>query len=213
MSEKMIIIGVTGGSASGKTSIAEEIFNSFPDESVGMIQHDSYYKEQTHLTLEERHKTNYDHPLAFDTDLLITHLNELLKGNSVQVPVYDYKISNRSDKTVIQEPTKVLIVEGVLVLEDKRLRDLMDIKIFVDTDDDIRLIRRIRRDIQERGRSMDSVLEQYLRTVKPMHHQFVQPQKRYANIIVPNWIDNEVAVDILRTKVFSFLNESGTKKL
>ncbi|MFV0555526.1 MAG: uridine kinase [Lactovum sp.] len=207
MTEKIILIGVTGGSASGKTSIAHEIFNSFPKENVAMIQQDSYYKDQTNLTMEERFSVNYDHPLAFDTDLMIAHLQELLSDRPIQIPIYDYNAYTRSDKTFYQEARRVIIVEGVLILADKTLRDLMDIKIFVDTDDDVRLIRRINRDIEERGRSLDSVIQQYLKTVKPMHHQFVEPTKRYADMIIPNGRENSVGVDLLKTKIESLLHE------
>lgn len=185
MRRKPIIIGVTGGSGGGKTSVSRAILDSFPNARIAMIQHDSYYKDQAHLSFEERVKTNYDHPLAFDTDFMIEQLKELLKGRPVDIPVYDYKAHTRSDKTFRQEPQDVIIVEGILVLEDERLRDLMDIKLFVDTDDDIRIIRRIKRDMMERGRSLDSIIEQYTTVVKPMYHQFIEPSKRYADIIVP----------------------------
>lgn len=152
--KKPLIIGVTGGSASGKTSVSHAILESFSDESIGMIEQDSYYKDQTNLSFEERTKTNYDHPLAFDTSYMIAQLKELRAGRAVDIPIYDYSQHTRSSKTYRQEPVDVLIVEGILVLEDERLRDLMDIKIFVDTDDDVRIIRRIRRDIEERGTSI-----------------------------------------------------------
>ncbi|GAB2024239.1 uridine kinase [Lactovum odontotermitis] len=204
-----ILIGVTGGSASGKTSIAQAIFDSFPSENIAMIQQDNYYKDQSELSMDERLAVNYDHPLAFDTDLMVAQLRELVNGRPVQVPIYDYAAYTRSERTYQQKPTRVIIVEGVLVLEDVNLRDLMDIKIYVDTDDDVRLIRRIERDIEERGRSLDSVIQQYLTTVKPMHHQFVEPTKRYANIIIPNGIENVVGVDILKAKIANLLDESN----
>ncbi|PCS01371.1 uridine kinase [Lactococcus fujiensis JCM 16395] len=206
---KLIIIGVTGGSASGKTSVSHAILESFTDENIGMIEHDSYYKDQSNLTFEERTKTNYDHPLAFDTDFLIAQLKELRAGRAVDVPIYDYANHTRSNKTYRQEPVDVLIVEGILVLEDERLRDLMDIKIFVDTDDDVRIIRRIRRDIEERGRTLDSVISQYLTAVKPMYHQFIEPTKRYADVIIPEGVSNTVGIDIITTKVASILQENG----
>lgn len=202
-----MIIGVTGGSASGKTSIAQAISDSFPKEQVTMLQQDNYYKDQSTLTMEERLTVNYDHPLAFDTDMLVNQLTELLKGHPVEIPVYDYVAYTRSSQTIHQEPTRVIIVEGFLVLGDERLRDLMDIKIFVDTDDDIRLLRRIKRDIQERGRTLDSIIDQYLKTVKTMYHQFVEPTKRYADIVIPNGIENTVGVDILKTKIASLLKK------
>lgn len=207
MLKKPIIIGVTGGSGGGKTSVSRAILNSFPNARIAMIQHDSYYKDQAHLSFEERVKTNYDHPLAFDTDFMIEQLKELLEGRPVDIPVYDYKAHTRSEKTFRQEPQDVIIVEGILVLEDERLRDLMDIKLFVDTDDDIRIIRRIKRDMMERGRSLDSIIEQYTTVVKPMYHQFIEPSKRYADIIVPEGVSNIVAIDLINTKIASILAE------
>lgn len=208
MRKKPIIIGVTGGSGGGKTSVSRAILSNFPDENIAMIEHDSYYKDQSHLTFEERVKTNYDHPLAFDTDLMIEQLNELIEGRLVDIPVYDYTQHTRSDQTVRMEPQDVIIVEGILVLEDKRLRDLMDIKLFVDTDDDIRIIRRIKRDMEERGRSLDSIIEQYTEVVKPMYHQFIEPTKRYADIVIPEGVSNVVAIDLINTKVASILSDA-----
>ncbi|MCB4950623.1 uridine kinase [Streptococcus mutans] len=208
MRKKTIIIGVTGGSGSGKTSVSRAILANFPNAKIAMIEHDSYYKDQSHLTFEERVTTNYDHPLAFETDLLINHLKELIADRPVDIPIYDYTQHTRSEKSYRQEPQDVFIVEGILVLEDQRLRDLMDIKLFVDTDDDIRIIRRIKRDMQERGRSLDSIIEQYTRVVKPMYHQFIEPTKRYADIVVPEGVSNLVAIDLINTKVASILNET-----
>ncbi|MDW5564633.1 uridine kinase [Streptococcus mutans] len=208
MRKKPIIIGVTGGSGSGKTSVSRAILANFPNAKIAMIEHDSYYKDQSHLTFEERVTTNYDHPLAFETDLLINHLKELIVDRPVDIPIYDYTQHTRSEKSYRQEPQDVFIVEGILVLEDQRLRDLMDIKLFVDTDDDIRIIRRIKRDMQERGRSLDSIIEQYTRLVKPMYHQFIEPTKRYADIVVPEGVSNLVAIDLINTKVASILNET-----
>lgn len=205
MHKKPIIIGVTGGSGGGKTSVSRAILDSFPDARIAMIQHDSYYKDQAHLSFDERIKTNYDHPLAFETDFMIEQLKELLEGRPVDIPIYDYTRHTRSDKTFRQEPQDVIIVEGILVLEDERLRDLMDIKLFVDTDDDIRIIRRIKRDMVERGRSLDSIIEQYTTVVKPMYHQFIEPSKRYADIIVPEGVSNVVAIDLITTKIGSIL--------
>ena len=201
---KPIIIGVTGGSGSGKTSVSRAIFNNFPDHSIMMLEQDSYYKDQSHLSFEERLNTNYDHPFAFDNDLLIQHVGDLLNYKAIEKPVYDYVAHTRSQATIIQEPKEVIILEGILILEDERLRDLMDIKVYVDTDDDI--IRRIKRDMEERGRTLDSVIEQYLTVVKPMYHQFIEPTKRYADIIVPEGGENHVAIDLITTKVASFLN-------
>ena len=203
---KPIIIGVTGGSGSGKTSVSRAIFNNFPDHSIMMLEQDSYYKDQSHLSFEERLNTNYDPPFAFDNDLLIQHVGDLLNYKAIEKPVYDYVAHTRSQATIIQEPKEVIILEGILILEDERLRDLMDIKVYVDTDDDIRIIRRIKRDMEERGRTLDSVIEQYLTVVKPMYHQFIEPTKRYADIIVPEGGENHVAIDLITTKVASFLN-------
>jgi uridine kinase len=203
---KPIVIGVTGGSGSGKTSVSRAILNRFPDHSIMMLEHDSYYKDQSHLAFADRLGTNYDHPFAFDTDLLIKHMGKLLHYEAIEKPVYDYVAHTRSQTTIIQEPKEVIILEGILILEDERLRDLMDIKIYVDTDDDIRIIRRIKRDMEERGRTLDSVIEQYLSVVKPMYHQFIEPTKRYADIIVPEGGENAVAIDLIATKVASYLN-------
>lgn len=211
--KKPIIIGVTGGSGGGKTSVSRAILSNFPNEKIAMIEHDSYYKDQSHLTFEERIKTNYDHPLAFDTDLMIQHLNELRNGRPVDIPTYDYAAHTRSEKTYRQEPQDVFIVEGILVLEDKRLRKLMDIKLFVDTDDDVRIIRRIKRDLEERGRSLDSVIEQYLTVVKPMYHQFIEPTKRYADIIIPEGVTNKVAIDLINTKIAAVLEEARSSEV
>jgi uridine kinase len=204
--KKPLIIGVTGGSASGKTSVSQAILSMFKDENIAMIEHDSYYKDQSQLTFEERTKTNYDHPLAFDTDYLIAQLKELQNGRAVDIPTYDYANHTRSEKTYRQEPVDVLIVEGILVLENEKLRNLMDIKVFVDTDDDVRILRRIRRDIEERGRTLDSVITQYMDAVKPMYHQFIEPTKRYADVIIPEGVSNTVGVDILTTKIASILH-------
>ena len=204
--KKPLIIGVTGGSASGKTSVSQAILSMFKDENIAMIEHDSYYKDQSQLTFEERTKTNYDHPLAFDTDYLIAQLKELQNGRAVDIPTYDYANHTRSENTYRQEPVDVLIVEGILVLENEKLRNLMDIKVFVDTDDDVRILRRIRRDIEERGRTLDSVITQYMDAVKPMYHQFIEPTKRYADVIIPEGVSNTVGVDILTTKIASILH-------
>lgn len=201
--KKPIIIGVTGGSGSGKTSVSRAILDHFPSHSIMMLEHDSYYKNQDHLAFEERLKTNYDHPFAFDTDLLIEHLEQLRAFQTIEIPVYDYVNHTRSQAVRVQEPKEVIILEGILILEDERLRNLMDIKIYVDTDDDTRIIRRIKRDIEERGRTLDSVIEQYLNVVKPMYHQFIEPTKRYADVIVPEGGENHVAIDLINTKIKS----------
>lgn len=201
-----IVIGVTGGSGSGKTSVSEQIFRNFSGLSVMLIQQDSYYKDQSSISFEERLKTNYDHPLAFDNDLFIEHLKKLINKESIEKPIYDFARHTRSPETIHQEPRDVIIVEGILILDDQRLRNLMDIKVYVDTDDDIRLARRILRDINERERTVDSVIKQYTEVVKPMHHQFVNPTKRYADIIIPEGGYNQVAIDLLTTKIASILN-------
>lgn len=209
MSDKPVVIGVAGGSGSGKTSVTRSIIQRFTDKTLLMLEQDYYYKDQSHLPYEERLQTNYDHPLAFDNDLLIQHLQELIEETPVEKPVYDYKMHTRSNETIHVEPKEVIIVEGILVLEDDRLRDLMDIKVFVDTDADVRIIRRMMRDINERGRSLDSVIEQYINVVRPMHLQFVEPTKRYADIIIPEGGQNHVAIDLLATKIQTVLLEKG----
>lgn len=203
-----IIIGVTGGSGSGKSSVSRAIFDQLHGHSLMMLQEDSYYKSQDDIPFEERTKVNYDHPNAFDTDLLIEQLEDLLSWKTIEIPVYDYAAHTRSKEVLVQEPREVIIVEGILTLNDARLRDLMDIKIFVDTDDDIRIIRRIQRDIEERGRTLQSVIDQYLETVKLMYHQFIEPSKRYADIIVPEGGENQVAIDLLVTKVRDIIRKN-----
>jgi uridine kinase len=203
---KPVIIGVSGGSGSGKTSVSNIIVESFIKHSITLIQHDSYYKDQSELAFEERLKMNYDHPMAFETGLLLKQLADLSNYIAVDIPVYDYAAHTRSTEVIRREPTDVIIIEGILILEDKKLRDMMDIKVYVDTDDDVRIIRRIRRDIIERGRSLDSVINQYLNQVKPAHHQFVEPSKRYADIIIPEGASNTVGIDLLITKIRSIIN-------
>ncbi|TGB05451.1 uridine kinase [Halobacillus salinus] len=209
MKDKPVVIGVAGGTGSGKTSVTRSIIQRFADKSILMIEQDYYYKDQSDLPFEERLQTNYDHPLAFDNDLLIEHLQQLIDQEAVEKPVYDYKMHTRSDETIHVEPKEVIIVEGILVLEDERLRDLMDIKVFVDTDADVRIIRRMMRDINERGRTLDSVIEQYINVVRPMHLQFVEPTKRYSDIIIPEGGQNHVAIDLMATKIQTVLQEKG----
>ena len=204
---KPVIIGVTGGSGSGKTTVSRAIFEQLHGHSLLMLQEDSYYNDQSDMPFEERIKTNYDHPNAFDTELLVKHLKDLLDWKTIEKPIYDYTEHTRSSEVEKVEPKEVIILEGILVLNDPALRDLMDIKIFVDTDDDIRIIRRIQRDIEERGRSLQSVIDQYKSTVKPMYHQFIEPTKRYADIIVPEGGENQVAIDLLVTKVRDILRK------
>jgi uridine kinase len=192
-----MLIAITGGTGSGKSTVANAIYRNFKQETISIIMQDSYYKDQSDLTYEERTKTNYDHPHAFDTDLLISHLNSLLHGEAIDIPIYDFTIHNRKEETIHEEPKDIIIVEGILILEDERLRDLFDIKIYVDTDADLRILRRLTRDIKERGRTLESVIDQYLGVVRPMHLQFIEPTKRYADLIVPEGGRNRVAIDIL----------------
>lgn len=209
MGRKPIVIGIAGGSGSGKTSVTKAIYQHFKGHSILLIEQDSYYKDQTHLPMEERLKKNYDHPLAFDNDLLIDHIKELLEYKKIEKPVYDYKVHTRSQEVIHVEPKDVIILEGILVLEDERLRDLMDIKLFVDTDADLRIIRRMVRDIKDRGRSIDSVIDQYISVVRPMHNQFIEPTKRYADVIIPEGGQNHVAVDLMVTKIQTILEEKA----
>lgn len=203
--KRPVVIGIAGGSGSGKTSVTNAIYEVYKEHAVVVIEQDYYYKNQSHLEMEERLKTNYDHPLAFDTDLLIEHIHQLLNRQAIEKPVYDYALHTRAKDSIIVEPQDVIILEGILVLEDERLRNLMDIKLFVDTDSDLRIIRRILRDINERGRSIESVVEQYLSVVRPMHNQFIEPTKRYADIIIPEGGQNQVAIDLMVTKIKTIL--------
>ena len=202
-----LFIGITGGSGSGKTTIVNKIFSEVPERSIAIIEQDAYYKDQSHLTYEERCKTNYDHPLAFDTDLLIKHIESLKNGQAIEKPLYDYSIHNRKKETLFVEPKEIIIIEGLLVFYDERIRDLLDIKIFVDTDADIRLIRRIIRDVNERARTVDSVITQYINTVRPAHEQFIEPTKKYADIIVTEGGNNLVAIDLMVTKIKAFMDK------
>lgn len=209
MDQKPVVIGVAGGSGSGKTSVTKSVAEHFRGHSVMVIEQDYYYKDQSHLPFEERLKTNYDHPLAFDNDLLISHIEKLTRYEAVEKPIYDYARHTRSAETVRMEPKDVIILEGILVLEDERLRDLMDIKLFVDTDADLRIIRRMIRDIKERERSFESVVDQYLNVVRPMHNQFIEPTKRYADIIIPEGGQNHVAIDLMVTKIQTVLEQKA----
>lgn len=203
-----VLIGIAGGSNSGKTLIAKRIFEHFENShSVVIINEDDYYKDQSFLSYEERCKTNYDHPLAFDQYLLQQHLSDLLNGKEIAKPVYDFTIHNRSKNIEIIEPAEVIIFEGLFALENEEFRKLENIKIFVDTDADVRIIRRIKRDTVERGRNLDNIMEQYLTTVKPMHEEFIEPTKKYADIIIPQGGQNEVALDLLITKISSILSQ------
>jgi len=206
MSEVMVI-GIAGGSGSGKTTITRKLMQSFAGQ-VSVLYHDNYYKAHHNMSYDERAKINYDHPEAFETELLISDLAQLKNGRTVTCPVYDYSIHDRSEKTVTVRPSKVIIVEGILIFENKALCDMMDIKIFVDTDADVRILRRIVRDVRDRGRSLESVVNQYLSTVKPMHEQFVEPSKRNADIIIPVGGHNIVALDMVMERVRGHLGRS-----
>jgi len=195
-----MVIGIAGGTGSGKTTLTQSIVKRFKGH-ISVIYHDNYYKAHDELPYEERAKLNYDHPDAFDTPLMIEQLKKLRAGESVLCPVYDYTVHNRSNKTVEIKPAKVMIVEGILIFQDPELRELMDIKIFVDTDADVRILRRILRDVEKRGRSLVSVVDQYLTTVKPMHEQYVEPSKRYADIIVLDGGHNLVALDMIMQRI------------
>ena len=201
---KTLVIGIAGGSGSGKTTLTNQIVSRFSDE-VTVVTHDNYYKAHDEMTYDERSRLNYDHPNAFDTELMIEHLKLLKEGKPVECPIYDYTIHNRSKNTLTIAPAKVIIVEGILIFENEELCEQMDIRIFVDTDDDLRIIRRIRRDVMERARSLDSVINQYLDTVKPMHEQFVEPSKKNASIIVPEGGRNEVALNMILNQVRTHL--------
>lgn len=200
-----MIIGIAGGTGSGKITLTQHLKDHF-GENVSVVYHDNYYKAHPNMPYEERCKLNYDHPDAFDTDLMVEDLKTLCAGQTIHCPVYDYTIHNRSKDTVEVRPTKVVIVEGILIFHPKELRDLMDIKIFVDTDADVRILRRILRDVKERGRSLDSVISQYLNTVKPMHQQFVQPSRQYADIVVLDGGHNLVALDMITQRIKSHVD-------
>ena len=205
MSSDIMILGIAGGTGSGKTTITRRLIQRFGSD-VSVIHHDNYYKAHHDMPYEERAKLNYDHPDSFDTEMLVEALKELKKGHAVTCPVYDYTIHDRTDKTVTIKPTRVIIVEGILIFESRELCEQMDIKIFVDTDADVRILRRIVRDVRDRGRSLESVINQYLNTVKPMHEQFVEPSKRRADIIIPEGGQNKVALDMVVERVRAHLN-------
>ncbi len=200
----VIVIGIAGGTCSGKSTLIGRLKEHFADQ-ITMISHDYYYRAHDEMPFEERCKLNYDHPDSFETDLMLQHIEMLKNWQDVEVPIYDYTIHNRSKKTMKIKPSKVVVIEGILIFENKKLRDMCDIKVFVDADADIRIIRRITRDAQERGRSLDSVIDQYMTTVKPMHEQFVEPSKKYADIIVPQGGLNNVAFQMLTHRIHALL--------
>ena len=204
-----ILIGISGASGSGKTLVAENIFKNLGSENVVRIQEDSYYKDLSEIPFDERTGRNFDHPDAFDHDLLTEHIRELLDRETIAHPIYDYSTHSRKDETKTVGPHHIVVLEGILILNEPALRDLMDIKVFIDTAMDICFIRRLKRDIEERGRDVNSVINQYMETVRPMYSQFIEPSKRYADIIIPQGGKNIVAIDILTTKIRSLLREIG----
>jgi len=204
MTRKPLIIGVAGGTASGKTTVANAIMDSINHPQMVVIPHDAYYKDASHLPLAERAKINFDHPDALETDLMVRHVRELIAGRPVEVPVYDFATHSRLPKGLVRKPAKVIIIEGILIFCEQELRELMDVKIFVDTDADLRFIRRLKRDIQERNRSLDSVISQYMATVRPMHIAFVEPSRKYADIIIPegyNPVSTDLVVTLIRQRL------------
>jgi uridine kinase len=198
---KPLFIGIAGGTGSGKSTVARKIAEGLPDDSVGIIDHDSYYRDRSDLDAEARARLNYDHPDALDNDLLIAHLTELREGRAVDIPIYDFKTDSRRPERRHLEARPILIVEGILVFVDERIRRMLDVKIFVDTDADLRVFRRVRRDLEQRGRTFQSIREQYYSTVRPMHLQFVEPSKRWADLIVPEGGENHIAVDLILGKL------------
>lgn len=206
------IIGIAGGTGSGKTTVVRKVLETLPKDEVAIIPQDSYYKDNGHLPLEERQEINFDHPRSLEFKLLIEHIKRLKEGKEIKQPIYSYLTCTRSDETILVEPKKVIIVEGILILQNAQLRNLMDIKVFVDADNDDRLMRVIQRDLVERGRSVNKVLERYEKTVKPMHLQFIEPTKRYADVIIPQGGDNKVGIDLLSTIIEKNINLGKKKK-
>ena len=202
---RALVIGISGGTGSGKTTITDRIISALSEESVVVLQQDHYYKDLPQMPLDERAKQNFDHPDSMDTPLLVEHMRALREGRAIERPVYDFTVHRRSGQTVRLEARPAVILEGILIFENKALRELMDIKIFVDTDADLRFIRRLRRDITERGRTMESVMEQYHSTVRPMHMEFIEPSKRYADVIIPEGGHNEVGIDLVIQKIRSLV--------
>ena len=196
----ILVIGIAGGTGSGKTTLMDNLVRRFADQ-VTVLSHDNYYRRRDDMTMEQRQNVNYDEPAALETDLMVRHLDRLRRGEAIECPVYDFTRHNRSDKTITIVPKKVIIVEGILIFENEDLRNLMDIRIFVDTDADVRLCRRIARDVGERGRTLQSVLDQYQNTVKPMHERYVEPSKKFANLVVPEGGENYVALDMILTRI------------
>lgn len=212
MTRRPIIIGVAGGTGSGKTTVAMKILERVGAEHVAYIPHDAYYRDLSHLPPEERIKVNFDHPDSLETDLLIEHLKQLKAGQPVDIPVYDFTTHTRTNQTRRVGPAPVILVEGILVFAEPALRELFDVKLYVDTDADVRLIRRIQRDVRERGRSLESVLQQYLTTVRPMHLEFVEPSKRYADVIIPEGGHNEVAIEMVAARIRGLLEQRAREE-
>lgn len=204
---KPLIIGVAGGSGSGKTTVVRHIINAIGKESILLLQHDSYYRDLKHLPFEERTKQNFDHPASLETELMIRHIKALKEGYQVDIPIYDFTRHIRKEETKLVQPKKIILVDGILILSEKELRKQMNIKLYVDTDDDVRLIRRIQRDIVERDRSLENVLTQYEKFVRPMHLEFVEPSKRYADIIIPRGGENQIALDMVNALIQDRLNQ------
>ncbi|MCB2156374.1 uridine kinase [bacterium] len=206
MTKPTVVIGIAGGSGSGKTTVARRILERTPAPNVAILSQDNYYRDYANLPLAEREKINFDHPDSLDNELLAKHVDDLREWRPVAQPIYDYRMHRPKEETTSVEPARIIVVEGILVLVDERLRDRMDIKLFVDCDADVRFIRRMKRDVQERGRTLESVIEQYLATVRPMHLEFVEPSKRYADVIIPEGGHNEIAIDMIGAKITSILS-------
>lgn len=203
--KRPIVFGVAGGTASGKTTVARAILQAVGASQIAYVPHDAYYRDKPQLSLEERSQQNYDHPNSLETKLMVKQIRQLLAGKSVNVPVYDFTIHRRTEETVLVEPAPIILVDGILIFTKRRLRELMDIKVYVDTDADVRFIRRLQRDMQERGRSLPSVVTQYLETVRPMHLKFVEPSKRFADVIIPNGGLNKVAMEMVVSRLHALL--------
>lgn len=201
-----VVFGVAGGTASGKTTVARAILEAVGASQVAYLPHDAYYRDMAHLPLEQRARLNYDHPDSLETELLVEHVKKLLQNRPVQIPVYDFTDHKRTEKTFLVEPSPIILIDGILIFTDPALRDLMDIKVYVDTDADVRFIRRLQRDMEERGRSLDSVIDQYMKTVRLMHMEFVEPSKRYADVIIPHGGLNRVAMDMVVARMMSLLS-------
>lgn len=205
--KRPIVFGVAGGTASGKTTVAQSILDAVGASQVAYLAHDAYYRDMSHLPFEERARLNYDHPQSLETDLLVRHVRQLLAGEDVQVPIYDFTQHRRTAETKSVTASPIILVEGILIFTHRQLRDLMDIKVYVDTDPDVRFIRRMARDMQERGRSLESIVKQYLETVRPMHLEFVEPSKRYADVIIPRGGMNQVALDMVVSRLMELLRQ------